>query len=116
MDVQRASTYCDTYDLPPSRSPHVLVLTEYPTVDEKAEWHLSIELAGTPPDEIETSLTQLADALVAGNVRDLSPESEGFWFALLEAIRHPIKRLGSSVKATIKTPFLNLELYGGERQ
>ena len=115
VDVERASTYCDTYDLLPSRSPHVLVLTEYPNIDKRAEWYHKIELAGTPLDEIEGFLNEVADVLVAGNVHDLSPETDSFWFAFFDALREPIKRLGSNVKATIKTPFLNLELTGGDR-
>lgn len=115
VDVERAATYCDTYDLPPSRSPHVLVLAEYPRIDVKAERFHVIELAGTPLGEIEMFLDELADELVAGEVRELSAESGDFWFALFDAIREPIQRLGSNVTAVIKTPFLELTLSGGDR-
>lgn len=113
IDVERSATYCDTYDLPPSRSPHVLVLAEYPEIDRQAESFHVIELAGTPLDEIERFLAELADTLVAGDFEDLSPEQDSFWFRLFDAVREPIRRLGGRVKAVIKTPFLEIELDGG---
>ena len=114
VDVDRASTYCDAYDLRPSRTPHVLVLAEYPTDEGPAESYHVIEFAGTPLNEIEGFLTDLADVLVAGDFRELSPRTESFWLALFNAIREPFRRLAGSVTATVKTPFFDLQLRGGD--
>ena len=113
VDVERAATFCDTYDLRPSRGPYVLVLAEYPTTDQAAAWYHKIEFAGTPLDQIEGFLTELSDILVAGDLSELSPRTESYWLALLTAIRDPFRRLSRNVTATVKTPLLDVQLTGG---
>lgn len=117
LDIERAATFCDTYDLAPSRGPHVLVLDEYPDADSKAEAFYVIEFAGTPLDEIEGVLNDLADKLLSEDFGALvSAGTEDFWFGLFSAIREPIRRLSQSVTVKVTTPVLAVELTGGGGQ
>jgi len=114
LDVERAARYCDTYGLRPSRSPHVLVTTTYPTVDERVEEYIVLELAGAEPGEIGDFLGELADALFADDLSSLDPKSGGFWASLFEKIRGPIRRLGNDITITIESGPLQLRWSGGE--
>lgn len=113
VDVERATRYCDLYDLLPSRSPHVLVTTSYPTLEERVEEYGTVELAGAEPGEITQFMISLADALYADDLARLDPQTETFWFRLFEAIRAPIRRLGEDVAVTIESGPLKLEWSGG---
>jgi hypothetical protein len=115
VDVERATRYCDLYDLRPSRSPHVLVTTSYPTLEGRVEEFGTVELAGGDPQEIEQFLISLADALYADDIASLVPGSESFWFRLFQAIRAPIRRLGEDVSVSIHSGPLQLQWSGGGR-
>ncbi len=115
VDVERAARFCDLYDLMPSRSPHVLVTTSYPTPDERVEEYGTVQLAGAEPAEIRQFLISLADALYAGDIASLDPATETFWFRLFEAIRAPIRRLGEDVSVSIESGPLSLRWSGGGR-
>lgn len=109
VDVERATRYCDLYGLLPSRSPHVLVTTSRPNLDQRVDEYGTVELAGAEPAEIEQFLISLADALYAGDIASLDPQTESFWFRLFEALRAPIRRLGEDVSVTIESGPLQLE-------
>lgn len=109
VDVERATRYCDLYDLLPSRSPHVLVTTSHPSLDHRVEEYGTVELAGAEPVEIEQFMVSLADALYAGDIASLDPQTESFWFRLFQALRAPIRRLGEDVSITIQSGPLQLE-------
>ncbi len=109
VDVERATRYCDLYDLRPSRSPHVLVTTSYPTDTVRVEEYGTVELAGAGPAEIRQFLISLADALYADDLASLDPASETFWFRLFQAIRAPIRRLSEDVSVTIESGPLKLQ-------
>lgn len=113
VDVERAARYCDLYDLAPSRSPHVLVTTSYPNLDERAAEYGTVELAGAGPADIRQFLISLADALYADDLASLDPQTETFWFRLFQAIRGPIRRLGDDVSVTIESGPLKLQWSSG---
>jgi hypothetical protein len=115
VDVERATRYCDLYDLMPSRSPHVLVTTSYPTLEARVEEYGTVELAGAGPAEIEQFLISLADALYADDIASLDPRTETFWFRLFQSIRAPIRRLREDVSVTIHSGPLKLEWTAGQR-
>lgn len=109
VDVERATRYCQLYDLLPSRSPHVLVTTSHPNPDQRVAEYGTVELAGAEPAEIEQFLISLADALYAGDIASLDPQTESFWFRLYQALRAPIRRLSEDVSVTIESGPLKLE-------
>lgn len=113
VDVERATRWCDLYDLRPSESPHVLVTTTYPTLDERVEEYGTVELAGAEPAQITDFMVELADVLYEGDLASLDPQTESFWFRLFEAIRSPIRSLGEDVAVTIQSGPLKLQWSGG---
>lgn len=114
VDIERSAAYCQLYGLDPSRSPHVLVTTSYPTLDERVDDYGTVELAGADPAQIDQFLISLADALYAGDLASLDPGTESFWFRLFEAIRGPIRRL-AGVSVTIESGPLKLVWTGNQR-
>ena len=112
LDIERATEFCQTYGLQPSRSPHVLVTTTFPTADERVEEYVVLELAGAEPAKIDEFLGELADALYADNLASLDKTSEGFWFKLFEKIRGALRGVAEGITVTVESGPLKLRWSG----
>ena len=112
IDVDRSVKYCQAFKLLPSRGPHVLVTAEYPDLTNPPSNYEAIELAGTPPREISSFLSKLADRLLVQGLRTKTPGSDSYWVAWFEAIRGTLTGLGERVRITINTSFFKIEMSG----
>ena len=122
IDVLRSSAFCSKLRLPPSKSPYVVITTEYPgegllsnypeTFTELKNYSV-IELNNMNASEITPILNNLADQLVTEGLGNLDPKSEKYWRTLqrsFEATRDVIVGFTKKVKFRINTTFFSIEL------
>jgi len=121
IDVLRSSAFCSQLKLPPSRSPYILVSTDYPGAGTLSKYPESffeltnysvIELNGLAADEITDLLTTLADRILLEEIISTDPESENFWRRWqqsFEYVRDNMVGLAKKLKMSIKTTFFTFE-------
>jgi len=122
LDVMRSSAFCTRYELPPGKSPYILIttdypgsgtLTDYPESIRKLDNYFLLELGDASAQEITDLLVDLSDQLLAENLDALDPNSEDFWRAVqrgYEATRDNIVEFAKKFKFTINTSFFKVEI------
>lgn len=122
VDVIRCAAFCTKLNLPPGKSPYILVTTTYPgaalvTAPESFPEDLTnfsvLEFGGEDASEIVQALTNLADRLVVNGLRNTNPQSRGFWETwqkTFEAGQSTIVGFVKSFRVTIKTSWFEASI------
>jgi hypothetical protein len=122
VDVERSSAFCSFYDLPLSKSPYVVVTTDYPgegivssypDTFRKPENSYVLSLNGMSASEAIELLTLWADKIVAEKLFDTDPHSEDFWRTwerTFRDIRSGVLGFSKRVRISFHTKFFKVEI------
>ena len=122
LDVMRSSAFCSKLNLPSSKSPYVVITSEYPGNSLLSKYPESfnslekfsvIELNKLKAEEITQVLTSLVDPIKENDLDAIDPKTEDFWRGLqrsYENIRDTLVDICKSITMTINTTFFNIEL------
>jgi hypothetical protein len=117
LDVDRNAAYCTKLKLLPSKSPYVVVTTNYPDLNsEDLKQQVLIELNNLPPADVGDLLTRLTDQLLVQGLRQADFDSEQYWTAWrrsVESVGDGLRSMVKKVKITINTAVVKLEIEGG---
>lgn len=122
VDVMRSSAFCSKLNLPPSKSPYLIITSEYPGAGTLSRYPESffelknvsvVELSELDASEITTVLASLADRILIEGLDGTDADSEDFWRGWqrsFESIRDNLVGLSKKVKLTINTTFFKVEI------
>ena len=117
IDVVRSTAFCSRFELAPSESPYLVIMTDYPGAGfasqysqtiEKPDNYAVVQLRDKSAGEMTRLLEALVDRIFTGEINKISPETEGFWRAwqhAFETVRSGLVGFTSSLRVIIKTAF-----------
>jgi hypothetical protein len=126
VDFLRSSAFCSQLKLPASKSPYILITTEYPGAGLLSDYpqtfntpenYSIVELNNLSADEITSVLNKIADQLLTEDISSINTESEDFWRSLqntYEAIRDNLVSFSKKISISINTSFFKVELKDDE--
>ena len=114
-NINRSISYCRKFELLPSNSPYVLLLTVHPDdIQPGKKYKRSIiELANASASDITTLLVGLSDELFERDMSQKNPKTWSFRRALKKAFRTAksnVNDLASNVKITFDTGIVKVEV------
>jgi len=122
IDVLRGSMFCSKLKLPPSKSPYIIMSTEYPgeallsdvpNTFFQLENYYVIELNGLDAVEITQLLSELADKILLEDFENIDSNSDEYWRSWqhsFELLRDTILGFSQKIKISINTTFFNVEI------
>ena len=122
VDVLRSAAFCAKLKLPLSKSPYVIVTTDYPgsgllssypETFEDIENYSVLQLNEADASEITEILTELGDQLIVGSLLETNPNSEDFWRIWqqsFEDLRDNLVGFSKKIRLKIKTSFFEIEI------
>lgn len=118
IDVQRSSAFCSLMQIPPSKSPYVIITTDYPgkaqldsfpNTFNKLDNYRVIQLSGLDATEITEILNVWADNIVLENLDELAADSDDFWQKIYESLRDSIVDVSRRFKITVDAKVFKVE-------
>jgi len=118
IDVQRSSAFCSLLQIPPSKSPYVIITTNYPgkaqldsfpNTFNKPENYRVIQLSGLNAFKITEILNDWADKIVLEDLENLAIDSDDFWQMIYESLRDSIVGIHRSLKLTLDAKVVKIE-------
>jgi len=118
IDVQRSSAFCSLLQIPPSKSPYVVITTDYPgkaqldsfpNTFSKPENYRVIQLSGLNASKITEILNDWADKILLENLENLATDSDDFWQMIYRSLRDSIVGIHRSLKLTVDAKIVKVE-------
>jgi hypothetical protein len=110
-DLSRSSEYCGRYELLPSKSPFVLVTTDYPDAAEVGEYFV-VSLNGLTAEESAEVLATLTDQLLVTGLDQEELDAATRWQNIFGAAVSFVSSVGSyfnKVSFSFNTAFIKAE-------
>ena len=121
VGVMRSNVFSRRLRLPPSKSPYIIITSDYPgpclpyrpDTFNKLNNYSVIELNNLDAIEITRLLNSVADQLVIEGIYKIDPKSESYWRTWQKAFvssRDHIVGFSKKIKLSIHTTFFKLEI------
>jgi hypothetical protein len=115
IDTDRCAEYATKLGLNLAESPHVVVTTKYPSLEEHLGDAIVLSLNELSPESTTALLTALATQLVNAKLDEVELRSERWWLTWRDIAKHvfeTVKGLADYASLSIKTGILNFTIQG----
>ena len=102
VDFLRSSAFCSQLKLPASKSPYILITTEYPGEGLLSEYpktfnalknYSLVELNSLSAEEITSVLNNIADQLLTADISRIKVDTEDYWLISLVFLKNSASQL-----------------------